>query len=353
MPPVSLRDIARLSGVSEMTVSRVLRNQPRVAAATRETVLRHARELGYRPDPKLREFITYLRAARTRRVTEVLAWVWPDATSEEVLDPRESTSKYLLRYVEGAKRHAEELGYKVEEFFLSEPQMDARRLERILVARGIRGIIVGPLIRQPRTKLLLDWSRFSVVTMTTKMNLPAFDVVQADPYRSVELVLTELAREGWRRIALGLLAEADEVLNQRWRASFLVNHPLGVHEAERLTVTCHKEDGAGMLAWWRKRRPEILVHQARFPVPWHTSLVKAGFEREVRQTILNLAPQFRTEGWAGVEQDSEASAATAVDLLAGRLLHDERGLPRYPKSVLTPVSWVPGKYAEISETLKC
>lgn len=48
--PLTLRDVSEASGVSEMTVSRVLRNRGDVSAATREKVLRAAKQLGYVPN---------------------------------------------------------------------------------------------------------------------------------------------------------------------------------------------------------------------------------------------------------------------------------------------------------------
>jgi LacI family gluconate utilization system Gnt-I transcriptional repressor len=48
--PLTLRDVSEASGVSEMTVSRVLRNRGDVSEATRERVLKAARELGYVPN---------------------------------------------------------------------------------------------------------------------------------------------------------------------------------------------------------------------------------------------------------------------------------------------------------------
>ncbi|MEO5621274.1 MAG: LacI family DNA-binding transcriptional regulator, partial [Cypionkella sp.] len=57
IPPVSdprrtltLRDVSEASGVSEMTVSRVLRNRGDVSQSTRERVLEAARRLGYVPN---------------------------------------------------------------------------------------------------------------------------------------------------------------------------------------------------------------------------------------------------------------------------------------------------------------
>ncbi len=48
--PLTLRDVSEASGVSEMTVSRVLRNRSDVSDATREKVLRAAKQLGYVPN---------------------------------------------------------------------------------------------------------------------------------------------------------------------------------------------------------------------------------------------------------------------------------------------------------------
>jgi LacI family gluconate utilization system Gnt-I transcriptional repressor len=48
--PLTLRDVSEASGVSEMTVSRVLRNRGDVSEATREKVLAAAKRLGYVPN---------------------------------------------------------------------------------------------------------------------------------------------------------------------------------------------------------------------------------------------------------------------------------------------------------------
>lgn len=48
--PLTLRDVSEASGVSEMTVSRVLRNKGDVSAATREKVRAAAKKLGYVPN---------------------------------------------------------------------------------------------------------------------------------------------------------------------------------------------------------------------------------------------------------------------------------------------------------------
>ena len=50
----TLDDVARLSGLSAKTVSRVFNDEPNVRPATRERVMEAAGELGYRPNVSAR-----------------------------------------------------------------------------------------------------------------------------------------------------------------------------------------------------------------------------------------------------------------------------------------------------------
>jgi LacI family transcriptional regulator len=55
---IRMRDIAADLGVSVVTVSKVLRNQGRISSEMRERVLRHAKQLNYRPDLTARSLAT-------------------------------------------------------------------------------------------------------------------------------------------------------------------------------------------------------------------------------------------------------------------------------------------------------
>jgi len=56
--PPGMTDVARLAGVSQKTVSRVVNNERYVSEAVREKVLRAAAELGFRPNTAARALIT-------------------------------------------------------------------------------------------------------------------------------------------------------------------------------------------------------------------------------------------------------------------------------------------------------
>src|ERR1700730_17333438 len=56
--PVTLADIAREVGVSKMTVSRAINNNPLISSDTRERVLKVARRMNYQPNQHARALAT-------------------------------------------------------------------------------------------------------------------------------------------------------------------------------------------------------------------------------------------------------------------------------------------------------
>ncbi|MBS9718045.1 LacI family DNA-binding transcriptional regulator [Pseudohalocynthiibacter aestuariivivens] len=86
--PLTLRDVSEASGVSEMTVSRVLRNRGDVSAATRKKVLAAAKTLGYVPN----KIAGALASQRVNLVAVIIPsmsnMVFPDVMTgiSEVLD---------------------------------------------------------------------------------------------------------------------------------------------------------------------------------------------------------------------------------------------------------------------------
>ncbi|MGE9290169.1 MAG: LacI family DNA-binding transcriptional regulator, partial [Puniceicoccales bacterium] len=62
---VTMKDIAKLAGVSVMTVSRCLKNDLRQSESTRKRVQRIAKELGYTPHPYLSALMSNLAQTRS------------------------------------------------------------------------------------------------------------------------------------------------------------------------------------------------------------------------------------------------------------------------------------------------
>lgn len=117
------RDVAARAGVSQPLVSLVLSSNPkaRVAAATRERVIRAAAELGYRPNVVARSL--------ARRRSYALGIVVPDLANQ-----------FFADVVSGAERVAAELGYAV--FLCEQRDVPIARHVEALTARQVDGLIL-------------------------------------------------------------------------------------------------------------------------------------------------------------------------------------------------------------------
>ena len=332
---VSLSDIARAAGVSEMTVSRALRAHPEVSIATRAKVAALAGQMGYAPDPRLSKMMSYLRDARRGAPGENLAFLWLDAQRSEV-----EQQPYLQLLIDGARERARTLGFGLEFFFLSEPGLTPRRLGRILEARGCHGVILSPLLSSLEFKLELDWDRFATVVVGRGQVGPALHRVSPDHYQGMALAMKELARLGCRRIALcsgsGSLARQDH----RWDASFAAHHPLGLAAAAEFMLVGDSITFPAMQRWLRRTRPDAVLFHG---VP-STREVIAGLRKIVPGLVvasLDWIPGLWEPTVGGINQRYDVMGINAVDLVTAQVLRNERGLPGNPKLVMGEGNWVP------------
>lgn len=130
---ISIFDVAKRSGLSVVTVSRVINNAPSVRAANREKVLQAMRELGYQPSAAARS----LARGRTGVIGLTLATLQDsffDAVVKEIGDRLAEQGYFLALIVEtGANRGAGRLLYEEDRvdgvIVLSPLQEDGYELE--------------------------------------------------------------------------------------------------------------------------------------------------------------------------------------------------------------------------------
>src|SRR6201996_5015560 len=127
----TMKTVAAKAGVSIMTVSRALRNQPNLPDKTRARIKRIAQEIGYRPNPLVSTLMAQLRGNRPHKDTPSICYVtaYPDPNQWR-------KSPYNVSSFNGALARAEELGYRLEHFCLTESGMTFERASRVLRAQG-------------------------------------------------------------------------------------------------------------------------------------------------------------------------------------------------------------------------
>jgi LacI family transcriptional regulator len=319
----SLADIASACGVSTMTVSRALRNHPKVAEATRRKVLAAAEKAGYRMDPRIGQLMQHLRAVRARPSTEPLALVWPDVTPQQ----REA-SPFLSRITEGVRSRAETLGFSFSEYYAKESGMTAARLDRILYSRGVRCLVFGQVIHRGHAHLRMRWERYCVATIGLGLWKPGFHRVHFHHYDGMMQAMRWLRHHGHQRIALFLNRTTNEAMLRAWEAAFLAFHPLGLAKAADLMMLFHpKQTHLEANAWLRKVRPDVLLSEGRDASTYRLNLPAGTRFFSTHRPPDDQAP-------AGLDQRDQRLGEAAVDLVSAHFARNELGVPAEPKVLM-------------------
>src|SRR5262252_637047 len=183
---VRLKDIAERAAVSVMTVSKALRDEPDVSAATKTRIKLLAQQMGYVPD-------STAQGLRTR-TTKLFGLVIPSAT-----DP------IYARIVLAIEERAHELGYDI---VLMHTLNNIEREEacvRRLLSRRVDGLFIAPVYRiDPEARLYQEL--LARRTPTVLLGGPAkfcsqFVSVQVDDILASQAATKHLLGLGHKRIA--------------------------------------------------------------------------------------------------------------------------------------------------------
>ena len=332
------RDIARALGVNQATISLALRGDRSISEEMKRRVRETAARLGYRPNAYVSSLMTHIRAGRRPSEKGVIAML-VEARSEKEWHQIES---YRI-FQEGIVNRAAELGFLVQCFFLRAPGMDAPSIDRILEARGIKGIILAPPYRGNR-ELDIRWERYACVGMGHAWEPQQFDRIANDHAQNVLIAFDELSRIGYRRIGL-LLGGASAVGGKglKWLNGFLqVQQQLP--PARRVPLFPHGMHPHALQKferWFHRCRPDVLLSGSGR----EQSFLDALGVRVPEDIGMACLVRPKNSAFAGVDEKNEIIGATAVELLASQIARNEFGPPRHPKLTLIDGRWVDGPSA--------
>ncbi|HEY8964840.1 MAG TPA: LacI family DNA-binding transcriptional regulator [Candidatus Methylacidiphilales bacterium] len=330
---VTLRDLGRLLGVTHSTVSRALRNSPTISPARRLEIQQAAARLGYRPNAVATRLGHQRRAGRRVSIDSGIAWLnfWP--RPEKLRSFGEFDA-----YWEGARERAESTGYRLEEFVCGK-RMSARRLERVLAARNIQGVLIPPhgLLPRPEGWDRIDWSRFCIVRFGYSTAEPASHLVASNQLACGILAIENMWRLGYRRI--GFVASANRFFN--FQAGFLTrqaqvegNPPVCTFVSSRNPKSKLEE----FARWLRTHRPDALLSE----LPETRGMLESLGYRIPRDIGLAATSVLDGNADAGVNQNSREIGRAAVETLLSLLNHNQYGVPAVPREVLITGGWVDG-----------
>jgi LacI family transcriptional regulator len=334
MPHISCRDIGTKTGVSANTVSLALRNSPRISTATRRLVWSAAKDLGYTGDPRLAEYMRYMRARRESKHRPVLALV-----NVHGRPLKELASPNIKGIAAAAIAEAARHGFQLEEFCVG-GNMTCQRLSRILEARGIQGIVVLPL-PAGCTDLSMNWPSFAAVSTCYSAYALGLNLVTTNRQHDLELALQQLRSLGYRRLGFAIDHDTDERSHHQTLAHFLwdqSNRP----EAERVQALSVPEiDLAALRTWLRAEQPDAVISTRN-----HVYTLLRSLKLAIPANIgfASLAASAKDiPSLTGVDEKPDAVGVSTIDMLVAQLQRGEFGLPRTRRLTLVEGGWIPGR----------
>jgi LacI family transcriptional regulator len=335
--PITQSDVAKALGLTQATISMALRDDPRITPARRSQIQAAAFEMGYRPNPTAVNLAHFKRTSSSKPVEAVLAWL------NFYSDPKALRSLgEFERYWQGATATAEKFGYRLDEFACA--NMPVKRIEDVLLARGINGILLPPhgnVLNEWRERWGdFHWDRFSIVRFGRSIDNPATHVVTADHVANMMLAFQETLRLGYGRI--GFVAEPASKKWYLFEAGFLMAQQR-VAPRQRLPIFRVSENDAQatraqFTRWLKKEKPDAVIST----VPTAMPMIKSAGYR-VPQDI-GIATMSVLDGNAdtGIYQNSEEIGRAAVLLLISMIHDNDCGVPELHREILVPGKWVDG-----------
>ncbi|MEA5162024.1 LacI family DNA-binding transcriptional regulator CceR [Cereibacter johrii] len=195
--PLTLRDVSDASGVSEMTVSRVLRNRGDVSGATRERVLAAARELGYVPN----RIAGALASQRVNLVAVIIPSLSNMVFPEVLTGVSEVLEDTGLQPVVGVTNYS--------------PEREEKVLYEMLSWRP-SGIIIAGLERSHAARAMLENAGIPIVEIMDVDGTPVDNAVGISHRRAGRHMAEAIVAAGYRRIGfLGTMMPYDHRARKR------------------------------------------------------------------------------------------------------------------------------------------
>jgi LacI family transcriptional regulator len=183
---MKIEQIAKLSGVSRSTVSRVLNSDPNVKETTRSRVMEVIERVNYRPNVVAR------RLASGR--THVLGLVIPTAVASLFTDP------YFPGLIEGVSSACNAREYSVM-LWLAEPEQERRTIGQIANNGLLDGVIIASSLMDDPLQQTLIQIGMPFILIGRHVADPNVSYVDVDNLNSAREAVAYLIRLGRRRVA--------------------------------------------------------------------------------------------------------------------------------------------------------
>lgn len=330
----TIRDIARLTGLAVSTVCYALNDSKEVSVKTKQRVQAAAKQIGYTKNPLVSTLMEQVRRGKLPKYREHIAFLTAFATRDGW-----RSSRFVITQYEHAKKRANEYGYELQEYWLHEPGQSVARLARILINRGVRGVLIPPL---PNAGHFPDfpWRHFFCVALGYSLLEPPLHRAVAHPFQAMQLSLTNLQQLGYRRPLFAITENIDAKTDNLFSIGWNFYHKQLFPDGKPLTLQCGRDQlRSEIIKSVRRHKPDVVIGFNPRIVEW---LRAAQFRIPEELGVIDMNVSQR-HSIAGINQHWGQIAENAVMLLITQLQsNSERGVPENPMLTTTYSSWING-----------
>ena len=336
----TLADIAAKAGVHVTTVSLALRDHPSSPATTRARIRTVAKEFGYQRDPLL-DALNFHRARQAHQTRSFSSAFVVHAGTTRLF----GGNHYQPLVYAGAKAAAEARGHTLDIFVVGQGHLAPARLNTILNARGITGILLSTF-EIDIEQLELDWAQFCAVKIECLHLSPHLDAVSNDQLQVARLAMRRLRKLGYRRIGLATAREDQTRLEESFWMGALIEQA-SLPEAECVQPLIFGLAEVPMLPrlipeWIRTNRVDAIISN------WNElfdTFATAGLKLpdDVAFASLDVPPSM--PHIAGVVQNHLLVGQRAMEQLAIMTDAYQRGVPEAQTITYIPGYWQDGNTA--------
>jgi len=336
---ISLRDIAEKAGVSVSAVSLALRNSPKTSLKRRQEIQRIAKKMGYRQDPRVAELMQHLRKSRRNRSRSQMAILVPELSREEVgKHPR------IKELITGIRSLAETVGFGVDFIYLSDPGMSCRLARSIIIARGIKGVVVLPFA-SGIAKLDFDFEGLCVATAGYSIVEPKLHRACPDYFKMMDEMLDMCVAAGHFRIGL-VMTKTGGIGFKQFNSSFLYFQS-GIPASDRIPMlgspirrTWHDEgaDPDSIKKWLKKYKPDVVIGTAQVL----QTIQSFGISVPKDLGFVSIDVSENPTNAAGANHCYEMVGYEAFKLMLSSVNLNLTGVPEHPRVVLVDSHQQPG-----------
>ncbi|MEQ8294841.1 MAG: LacI family DNA-binding transcriptional regulator [Roseovarius sp.] len=276
--PLTLRDVSEASGVSEMTVSRVLRNRGDVSDATRQRVLEAAKELGYVPN----KIAGALASQRVNLVAVIIPSLSNMVFPEVMTGISEALEETGLQPVVGVT------GYS--------PEKEEKVLYEMLSWRP-SGVIIAGLEHSDASRAMLRASGIPVVEIMDVDGTPVDSVVGISHRRAGQQMAQAILKDGYEHIAfLGTKMAQDHRARKRFEGFTEALAKAGVEIEDREFYS-----GGSALVKGREMTKEVLDRSPDLDFIYYSNdLIGAGGLLYLLEQGVKIPADFGLAGFNGL-----------------------------------------------------